>query len=80
MIDRALKVDWFRIINDLNRGGYTTIAIAQAVGTAKSTVLGWKQGSTPRWEDGECLLGLWMTVTKSGRDGVPVISRYDFRA
>lgn len=80
MIDRALKVDWFQVIIDLNRSGYTTLAVAQAIGTAKSTVLGWKQGATPRWEDGECLLELWMTITKNCRDGIPVISRYDFRA
>lgn len=80
MSGRQTKVDWFRVIVDLERAGYSFTAISTVTGVARSTIIGWKQGAAPRWEDGECLLDLWMTVTKNGRDGFPVISRYDYRA
>ena len=80
MRDRTLKIDWFRVIVDLERSGYSFTSIATVIDVARSTIIGWKQGAAPRWEDGECLLDLWMTVTKNGRDGLPVISRYDYRA
>ena len=79
MLERSTKVDWFRIITDLERAGYSHISIATCVGVAKRTIGGWKQGSHPRWEDEESLLDLWSTVTKSSRGQMPVVGRYDYR-
>lgn len=51
------KIDWFRLIVDLcHHHGYTHSTIAAAVGAPKSTVQGWKQGATPKYEDGERLI------------------------
>lgn len=74
------KVDWFRVIIDVCRCGYTHSNIAMACGTAKSTVQGWKQGATPRWDEGEKLIALWCRVTDNGRETVHTVSRYSYRA
>lgn len=75
------KIDWFRVIVDLCAShGYTHSTIATAIGAPKSTVQGWKQGSTPGYEDGERLIDLWTQVTKNGRDSVHRVNRYSYRA
>lgn len=74
------KVDWFRVIMDLCRKGYTHSTIAAAVGAPKSTVQGWKQGAAPKWEDGERLIDCWTQVTGKTRDELPIVGRFDWRA
>lgn len=75
------KIDWFRVIIDLCRKGYTHKTIAVAVGAGGSTtVYGWKQGSTPSFDEGDRLVSLWAYVTENSRDSVPVIKRNSFLA
>lgn len=75
------KVDWFRVIVELcNAHGYTHSTIAAAVGSPKSTVQGWKQGSTPKFEEGERLIALWCQVTRKGRETVHRVRRNSYRA
>lgn len=74
-----LVVDWFRVIVDLSRCGYTNKSIAMAVGAGKSTVQGWKQGSTPAWDEGDRLICLWQQVMGKGRDHLPMINALDWR-
>jgi len=75
------KVDWFRVIIDLCRRGYTHKTIAMAVGAGGSTtVYGWKQGSTPSFDEGDRLVSLWAQVTDNSRDSVPVIKRNSYLA
>lgn len=64
-------VDWWRVIVDLCRGGHTHASIATAIRVGKSTVAGWKEGSCPRYEDGEILVGMWCDVTGNGQDDIP---------
>jgi hypothetical protein len=75
-----LRVHWFRIITDLERSGYSQAAIGAAIGTPKSTMHGWKQGASPKYEDGYRLIALWSRVTGSSPQDIPRISKYDFRA
>ena len=75
LIDRDEKIHWFRVIIDLERSGYSHYAIGISVGSPKSTVQGWKQGSTPKFEDGERLIELWQTVTGNGRESVHRVKR-----
>ena len=63
-------IDWWQIIVDLCRNGHTHASIATAVRVGKSTVAGWKEGSCPRYEDGDILIGLWEQVTGNSRDSV----------
>lgn len=80
-IGRDEKIDWFRIIVDLcTRYGHTHSTIATAVGAPKSTVQGWKQGATPKYEDGERLIDLWAQVTRNGRETVHRVKRHSHLA
>lgn len=63
-------VDWWRVIVDLCRNGHTHATIATAVRVGKSTVAGWKDGSSPRYEDGEVLVSMWCDVTGNSRESV----------
>jgi hypothetical protein len=74
------KVDWFRVIVDLERQGYGATLVALSIATPKTTLLGWKQGSRPRFEEGDRLIALWCRVTGNGRETVPKVSRYSYRA
>lgn len=69
----TFRVDWFRLITDITRTGMCTQDIARELGVAKSTVLGWKQGSEPRHGDGEALVALWSRVTKVERTNLPTV-------
>lgn len=81
LVDRDEKIDWFRLIVDLCAiYGYTHSQVAVAVGAPKSTVQGWKQGATPKWEDGERLIALWVTVTGNGRETVHRVKRHSHLA
>lgn len=76
---KKLLVDWFRIITDLERHGYRHQDIAVSVGAGKSTVVGWKNGSRPAFDEGDSLINLWCSVLKKERIDVPRVSPYDFR-
>lgn len=80
LCDGGIRVNWFRVIVDLcTLHAYTHSLIAMAVGAPKSTVQGWKQGATPKWEDGERLVCLWSQVTGKGREELPRVSAFDWR-
>lgn len=69
------KIDWFRIVIDLERSGYSHSSVASWVGVTKRAVGGWKQGATPRYEDGERLIALWCQVTKNGQESAHRVKR-----
>lgn len=79
-IDRDEKIHWFRVIVDISCGGYTAASIGAAIGMSKSTVLNWKQGADPRFEEGLRLIDLWKQVTGKGQESVPKIKRNSFLA
>ena len=72
-------VDWFRVICDLTRAGWSESRIAAAIHVPKSTLVGWKQGSEPRYRDGQALLDLWSKETHSFAASPPVLLPGDFR-
>lgn len=72
------KIDWFRVITDLERASYSHTSIASVCGVAKRTIGGWKQGSEPRYSDGDRLLLLWSAVTRKGREAAPMVGRFDW--
>ena len=74
------KIDWFRIIIDLERSGYSLRAVSAAIDTPHSTILGWKQGSAPAFEAGDRLIDLWETVLRKSRDSVHKVNRYSHLA
>lgn len=73
------KIDWFRVIVELERSSYQHNAIATFVGVSRRAVGAWKAGSSPRYEDGDLLIALWLQVTGKPREAVPTVSRFDWR-
>lgn len=72
-IVEAPPVSWWQVIVDLERQGYTHVAIATAIGSARGTVEGWKnKHAQPRHEDGERLIALWCVVSGQSRVDLPV--------
>lgn len=76
----GLRVNWFLVIVEICRRGYSDMAIADAIGAPRSTVRGWKQGAEPRHADGERMILLWCQVTGTDRTKLPRISQFDWRA
>lgn len=65
------KIDWFRILADLSRKGYSLQGIADELDVVASTLIGWKKGASPRHHTGEALIEMWCRVTGSTRKEVP---------
>lgn len=74
------KIDWFRIITELrNECGQSNRSIGIAIGIpSRSLLQRWMDGSSPRTEVGIRLIEFYKAT--SGKDKIPVIRRYDFRA
>lgn len=73
-MSRAVRVDWFRVVAELQQAGYKIENIAAAVDVPKSTLMGWRNPpySEPRHADGERLIALWCRVMKTERDALPL--------
>ncbi|MCA1179806.1 MULTISPECIES: hypothetical protein [unclassified Pantoea] len=67
----AYKIDWFRVLADINRAGYSLQSIASEIDVVASTLIGWKKGSVPRHHKGEALISMWCRVTKKDRKDLP---------
>lgn len=65
------KIDWFRILADLSRKGYSLQGIAEELDVVASTLVGWKKGASPRHHTGEALIEMWCCVTGRTRQDVP---------
>ncbi|CNK10076.1 TPA: hypothetical protein PXJ75_002881 [Yersinia enterocolitica] len=66
-----MQIDWFQVITDVERSGMTQQQIAKGIRVAKATLFGWKQGSNPRYDDGEALIRLWELVTDKNPHDLP---------
>lgn len=78
-------VSWWHVIVEMERNGYTHGQIAAAIGSARSTIEGWKnKHAEPRHEDGDRLIALWRVVTGKPMDELPrkagaILSAASFR-
>lgn len=79
-VRNGLRVDWFRVLADLRRLGWSSARVASQIDMPRSTIDGWKAGAVPRYSPGERLVALWVEVTGNARDDVPRVSPYDWRA
>lgn len=60
------RVDWFRVIAELQRSGMDHAKIARKLDLARSTVWNWQNGVTePSHSKGEMLLSIYRTVVKT---------------
>lgn len=65
-------VDWFRVIVDLERHGYTHRTLSLATGNSRTAIGGWRCNiHQPSHPSGEALVQLWMDVTEMDRDRLP---------
>lgn len=59
------RIDWFRVVVDLERSGLTQAEIADQVEISKTQVNAYKSlWSEPRFHVGLLMLGLWVERTK----------------
>lgn len=66
------RIDWFRVIVDIERQGVTTYKIASNLDFAQSTLMGWKlERHRPKFEDGLKLLNCWCKITKKHLEQAP---------
>jgi len=54
-----VKIDWFLIISDLKKAGISGREIARRLNVSVSTVVMWKNGSSPSYEKGVALMKMW---------------------
>lgn len=76
---RLQRVDWFRVLADLQYLGLTNLDVATRLDIPRRTVGGWKNGQEPRHVDGDALLELWCEVTGKSRAGRPMCELAGFR-
>lgn len=74
------RIDWFRVITMVLRDGYSIQSAADAIGVARTTLIGWKQGAEPRYSEGERLVLLWCEVTGADRSKLPMVAVGDWWA
>lgn len=72
------RIDWFRVITAVLRGGYSLQSAADEIGVARTTLIGWRQGAEPRYSEGEQLVLLWCKVTGEGREKLPMCTALDY--
>lgn len=74
------RVDWFKVITGLTKTGYSLNTVSAAVGVARTTLIGWKQGAEPRYTEGERLVSFWSQVTGRDRKALPMVAVGDWWA
>lgn len=75
-----IRVDWFRVLVDIQAEGYSMYAISHFTRIPKTTLLGYKQGAQPIYNTGLTLIRCWAEATGKTPDKVPTVSRYSFKA
>lgn len=70
---RPPRVDWFRIIVNLERAGLPWRDVGKLMGMSKGWVEHLKNspGASPRHDDGEALIDLWCDAMDKPREDVP---------
>lgn len=74
------RIDWFRVITMVLRGGYSIQTAADTINVARTTLIGWKQGAEPRYTEGERLVSLWCRAMRRDRSKLPMVAVGDWWA
>jgi hypothetical protein len=75
-----IRVDWFRLLEQLRAEGYSLYAVAHFTSIPRSTLIGYKDGSQPPYHLGVCLLQFWSEATGRATSEAPTINRFSFKA
>lgn len=66
------RVDWFRILVQLQRAGHPLILVATSTGITEGALRGYLAGMEPAHWRGEALLLYWSEVTGKTKDSAPL--------
>lgn len=69
----TLRIDWFRVLADLKRSGFSVADVSQQIAVPRATLQDWAGGAEPRHSDGENLLEFWVAACKAKRDDAPLV-------
>ncbi len=73
-------VHWFSVLRDLIYKGRSLRRIAKDLQLSRSQVARlYNEGTEPKFEVGERLLRLWMSVTNKTEEEIPRRSKYDWK-
>lgn len=72
------RIDWFRVITEVLRGGHSIQSAADTIDVARTTLIGWKQGAEPRYSEGERLVLLWCRLTEKDREELPMTDCWSY--
>ena len=75
-----IRIDWFRVLVQLQAEGYTLHSIAYFTGIPKSSLLSYKQGTQPIYNTGLTLIRCWSEATGQQPDQVPTVDSFSYRA
>ena len=76
----SVPVHWFSVLRDLIYAGRSLRHIARQVNLSRSQIARmYNEGTEPKFEAGERLLCLWMTVTGKTEAEIPRRSKYDWK-
>lgn len=67
-----LHVEWFRLLADLKRHGFSLRSVREQTGIPESTLRGYAIGSEPKHMDGEALIMFWCRATDRQREQLPL--------
>jgi hypothetical protein len=75
-----VRIHWFQIIVQLKNEGYSLYSVSHFTNIPKSTLIGYKQGSEPKYHDGVRLLEFWAQATSRPRAEAPTVNPFSFKA
>lgn len=67
-----VTIDWFRVVADLRREGYSRSTLAGMLGVSRSGINLWISGSEPSYVKGNALLLFWSTTMGKPVDQAPI--------
>ena len=76
-LPEGFKVDWFRIITQLDREGQNVPRIAERTGIPECRIKGWKlHGYSVKLEDALRMIKLWLAITRNTIEQLPIERDY----
>lgn len=69
-----VRIDWFRILADLGREGYTLERVAFFTQIPRTTLIRYRAGAEPPYYRGDVIVRFWRDTTQ--RDQLPMTPIY----
>lgn len=69
---RFQRVDWFRLVTDLQYAGVSMREAARRIGVAEGQLRNLRKGGEPLYPRGDALIELWCEVLAKSRTDLPM--------